>query len=577
MTKSANYGRQHQAARANLLEDSPLCAHCGLVEATVADHQPPIALHDHARGSGCCEYLPSCLACSQKQAGAVSKLVGTMGATEVVFAEPPPSPGPEDSIWDSMPWLESLREVPPDGTWPRWMSLAHPLAIGTYLDEFERFVDDRTGARLHWFQRLAAARLLEYGIDGRLVWLKWWLSIARQVGKSWLVVELLIFVTSKLQNLSVGATETGLTSRKLGSSEDIIEPLIRWADDQSDWKTSKSKGGKHVELPNRNRIIIRSIDSAFGLSLGYAIVDEAWDVNAADVVEGLEPTLLSTEGQLGVTSTAHRKATSFALNLRDDGFEQLDEPSTLLVVEWAASRDRDLADVDGWREASPRWTKHRETYIADRLRQALSGQLLDPTEPDPVAAFEAQMLNRWPVRQTRKGRGEALLEPGEWATSLVTSQVPVMNRVAAIEDNYGKGLAVVVAGVSATGRIAVTARQFDSRSEGWTYAAELDDVDQYLVGGSMMGEPGARALFPLDASGTKQTRAGISVLRALLQSGELTHDGSVELAEQVVACRVRQGANGLVIVSAQRHDAVNAMSWAVGEVHRRRGQMVDIH
>lgn len=33
------------------------------------DHQPPLALHHHAEGSGCCRLVPSCLRCNLRSGG----------------------------------------------------------------------------------------------------------------------------------------------------------------------------------------------------------------------------------------------------------------------------------------------------------------------------------------------------------------------------------------------------------------------------------------------------------------------------------------------------------------------------
>src|SRR5262245_18802495 len=60
--KGRGYG--YQQARKQMLAEDPWCQWClaeGRMElATEADHQPPIALHDHVEGSGCCVLVPTC-------------------------------------------------------------------------------------------------------------------------------------------------------------------------------------------------------------------------------------------------------------------------------------------------------------------------------------------------------------------------------------------------------------------------------------------------------------------------------------------------------------------------------------
>ena len=80
--------------------------------------------------------------------------------------------------------------MPKDATWPRLMTVPHPRAVGSLGAEFVRWAERRTGRPLRWWQRLVAVRLLEVDKDGRLVWETAVLSMARQLGKSWLLREL---------------------------------------------------------------------------------------------------------------------------------------------------------------------------------------------------------------------------------------------------------------------------------------------------------------------------------------------------------------------------------------------------
>ena len=70
-------------------------------------------------------------------------------------------PGPESPVWDDAPWLAELRNVPAEGSWPRLMTLPHPDAVGSWGSEIDTQYRRRTGRELRWWQRLAAARLLE--------------------------------------------------------------------------------------------------------------------------------------------------------------------------------------------------------------------------------------------------------------------------------------------------------------------------------------------------------------------------------------------------------------------------------
>lgn len=353
---------------------------------------------------------------------------------------------------------------------------------------------------------------------------------------------------------------------------------MRWAENHDDWGLSRINGQKKL-IYGDQELLVRSIDAAYGESCGLVLLDEAWDIQSSQVAEGIEPTVLGAEGSIGYTTTAHRKATSLVLNLRQRAFTTLDNQSdeeALLIIEWSAERGLSIDDEEAWRQASPEWTSYRRRLIAKRLKAARSGEILDPTEPDPIKAFEAQYLNRFPIKQTRRGPGETLFESGAWASALTTSLVPLYNRVVAIEDNYGKGLAVVEAGISASEQIAVRGEQFEDRAAAWEFAKSRE-ADMYLLGASLGADPAARDLSSRYLRGSRETRDGLSQLRALVNGGAITHDGGPNLADQMLGCRVRNGATGMVIASKTRHDLVRAVCWAVTEVHTQRGAVAGVH
>jgi len=51
-----------------MMAQSPpvLCAHCKREPATTLDHDPPLAMHKHREGSGCCRFIPSCEPCNRE-------------------------------------------------------------------------------------------------------------------------------------------------------------------------------------------------------------------------------------------------------------------------------------------------------------------------------------------------------------------------------------------------------------------------------------------------------------------------------------------------------------------------------
>jgi len=57
------YRDRDYLAAAAALKRTPTRCSCGRL-ATTIDHDPPLALHQHQRGTGCCTYRPACTGCN---------------------------------------------------------------------------------------------------------------------------------------------------------------------------------------------------------------------------------------------------------------------------------------------------------------------------------------------------------------------------------------------------------------------------------------------------------------------------------------------------------------------------------
>jgi hypothetical protein len=599
---SPAYQYAHQKARARLLADSPPCVHCGSPEANVADHQPPISLHDHVEGSGCCELVPSCTPCSHRQAGELGGALTPERRPPVVaplWEEPLDGIGIDDPCWD-VPWLVDLiAEMPASASWPRFMSAPHPEAIGSWGEDWEAWVAEHRRdvagrpIRPRWWQRLAMRRFLEYrqAVDewGDEILLPCWpealMSVARQVGKSWIFQNHIPWRLTRSDIFGVDGTAL-LFARDLPVCWEIQRPIRRWAQDAEGWHSTASNGKEMVEYqPTANRWLLKAEQSIYG-STGHCGVfgDEVWDIVPATINEGVMPTLAEVPaGQIMLTSTAHRKATALYPGRRRAAIEDLRNKSDVdrrtLILEWSAHRDLPIGDVDTWRRASPHWSPTREDVIRKALRSAQSGESDDVNEPDPMVAFSTQWLNSWPQHQARKAeKGEPFLEDGTWG-SILRICSPVDGAVFAIEDYFGEGVSAGWAGEADDGRIVVGARSFETRAEAYDFIADqLDGVRMLLVGGTLITDPDLRSMTTaVKTAGQSETRAGLSKLRELIGSDKLWQDGSPDLAEQLVVARVRQGDTGLAFVPTGRSDALRCALWAALEFDSSRGLAPAIH
>lgn len=63
------YGGDYPRQRAALLAGHPTCEVCRRAPADSADHDPPLYLHEHRPGTGCCRLRPLCLPCNIRHTG----------------------------------------------------------------------------------------------------------------------------------------------------------------------------------------------------------------------------------------------------------------------------------------------------------------------------------------------------------------------------------------------------------------------------------------------------------------------------------------------------------------------------
>ena len=593
MPHSAYNEAKYRRDRAALAGAGAACVHCGR-PATELDHDPPLVLHAHAAGTGCCRTVPSCASCGRRQgnllarAGARHHRPPTVTTTpSSPSSSPPRPPGPTaeldavgypagDPIWDTAPWLDDLRTVPADATWPRLMTPPHPDAVGTYAAELVAHAHRQADVDYRWWQRLTAARLLEHDADGILCWDDAGVTVARQVGKSTL-----------LRTLAMHRLDTGgdrwrqpqlilHTGKDLGICVEVQRPARRWAampDLDDVYKVRNANGQEQIErLADGSRWLVRAKDNTFGLSATQALVDEAWAVASELIEEGLVPTMVELESpQLLLVSTAHRKATGLMVNRRNTVIGDVASTAGVLWIEWSASPLLADDDEQAWRQASPHWTDRRRRLVAKRYAAALAGEATDdPDELDPLEAFRTQWLNRWPRARRRPGRGEPLLPDKVWDAMAGTIAHPEPGGWIALEENQGAGAAAAVLVADGAGRYEIDGRACDTWGEAIGLAAGFARARpgaQVIVGARLNNQlpddfPGRTTAR---RAGTTETGRGLVLLRALVAERRVVHDATADLDDQLARARVyllASGGLGLVPNGA-RVDLLRAAVWAL--------------
>jgi hypothetical protein len=312
-------------------------------------------------------------------------------------------------------WLEPFLEVSDDAAVPLACTPVHPASVGSYGSAAIGWIEAELGVSLRWWQRLAVVRQLEHDDAGRLVWASVIESASRRSGKS---LRLRSMALWRLEHADLfGEPQLAVhCGRDLQIVREIQRGAWRWAE-QRDWRIVRAIGRESIEN-GEHRWLARSVDGVYGYDVSMAYCDEAWSVAPEVVAEGLEPaTLERVSPQVVLTSTAHRKATSLMPGRIGDALD-VDDGSTLLLL-WAAPDGADLGDEGTWRSASPHWSADRARLLASKWAAAQRGDLdRDLDDPDPVAGFASQYLNRWRLKGSPDEVGWTFVPRDAWLAAL---------------------------------------------------------------------------------------------------------------------------------------------------------------
>jgi hypothetical protein len=558
------------------LDPPVLCVHCSRRQATELDHDPPLAMHLHRPGTGCCRLVPSCAQCNRTAGLMVANGSWRPGYMPIGDDLPPERDGLDetDKRWN-VPWLKELRKVPRDAVWPRLMTIPHPRAVGSLGPEFIDFAEQRSGRPLRWWQRLVATRLLEVDEEERLLWETLVLSMARQLGKSWLLRELCFWRIHQTDRFGE-PQDVMHTGKDLAVCKEVQRPARVWAKARRDtYHVREVNGQEEIELmADGSRWMLRAKEAVYGYTASLACADEAWKVKASSIEEGLTPTMTEREqAQLVLVSTAHRMATSLMLGRRQLALQGLEVGDGDLLIEWSAPGEAQLEDVAAWRLASPHWTPQRERMISKQLELAKAGELDDPDEPDPIESFRSQWLNQWPRRKAQPaGATEELLPPGVWADLAEDLEPHLAPIWVAVEDDYGLGAAVAAVARLEDGRLEVDGwlcPDWDAALADVVKLGALHRIRELHVGASLASRVQDERLPKAKSAAGTQTRAGLAVFRDLALNGMLVHDATtVELDSALSLAQVREAPSGLHLIARGPTHLVRAVVWAVAAAAR---------
>jgi len=467
-----------------------------------------------------------------------------------------------DRLWPSLAG-QGLSEPDEEAVWPRLMTGPHPNAVGSHGADAVEWIEERSGRPLRWWQRLVVHRALEFDQDRRLVWETVLLSTTRQVGKSYLLREVILWRMTHADLIGNPMPETVIyTANHLDVSREVWTPAMWWAIRQL-WDVRKANGEQAITNPdNYARWLVRAVGSAgFGFTISLPVVDECWSVAPTVVDDQLAPTMAEVpSAQMWLVSTAHPSATLLFPNQRRAAIATMAAPASTLILEWSTRPGRDTEDTEGWREASPFWNARRMSFVNTRLEKATS-----------EGSFRCQWLNEWPRSSTLgladEATWDALADPG-------LAVPPAGPLWLALEAISGGGATVVVAWMDAEGNVCLKCDHRLPMLRALTIVTEqaATHAGSTLLLGATLDKMIDRGQYPgtVMLAGVRETRQATHLFQGLVVEGKVRHDGDPSLAGQVTNATVVSTDAGPVMSGTRSPvptDAARGSLWVTWAAH----------
>ena len=395
-----------------LAQCEPVCIRCGYpVDMTLpsthpdgptADHEPPLAESQEATpdltGAGIAH-----MSCNRSHGG-------RLGSARMKRNAPNKKVAQRGSDRDFKAALQAplapLHSLPPsrqdrtgtDGTGPRLDGVDHVRprletarrgdSEGSHGPAAAVWLRDVYGMTLRPWQAYALDRALEYDADG-LVWASVIITVGRQSGKSWLSRAVCMW---RLHNAALfGEQQTIIhVANKRETAMEVIRPAMQWAVEKYGQKAARwGNTMAGINLPTGDRWIIHAANESAGVgySAGMVFADEAWKIERRVIEDSLAPTMAErNQPQLWLVSTAGDSSSELMLSARARAIDNLNTPTSELLLEWSAPPDADPDLVSTWKWGSPDWSEKREKFLRQQWER------IDP------GAFKREYLNQWIVK-----------------------------------------------------------------------------------------------------------------------------------------------------------------------------------
>jgi hypothetical protein len=286
--------------------------------------------------------------------------------------------------------------------------IAPPLPARSGIDHFRQTAAD-IGISLMPWQETAARYLTAEAADGRHLYREVAIVVARQNGKTKLLVPLIVShllagkrIIHTAQNLKLPFEIFELVAEHMSEHHSNLFALRNGRQT----KPKFSNGKEEIKLSTGGLYTVAAATrgGARGPARDLVIVDEVREFVDFAFIAAAKPTMTASKDPMMLYLSNAGDDTSVVLNaLRD----RADRDPRLAYLEWSAAPERKANDREGWAESNPSVGYEREEMgsILETLEDDYRTAELEGT----LAIFETEHLCRW-VKSMR----EPLVRPGDW-------------------------------------------------------------------------------------------------------------------------------------------------------------------
>jgi hypothetical protein len=327
--------------------------------------------------------------------------------------------------------------------------IAPPIPAKSQIADFLATATE-IGINLMPWQQTVGRYIEGMGADGRHLYREVAIIVARQNGKTELLVPLIVKRLLEGRRIMHTAQDRSLPREVFYRVAEIMwskhASLFPRRNDRPT-KPRYANGQEEIRLTNGGvySIVAPTRGGARGPTRDLVIIDELREMDTWDFIAAAKPTMtVSPDPQMVYLSNAGQDDSIVlnALRLRADS-----DPA-LAYLEWSAAPDRAADDIAGWCESNPSIGYEPEGLgsTLETLRSEYRTARLEGT----MALFETEHLCRW-VSSMR----ERLVDDFSWVRCQGPLSTPAMSSLAVSMDPKGERASVALAWQQADGTIAL--------------------------------------------------------------------------------------------------------------------------